>query len=929
MNKDNTEKEAGGVMAAPTILAIDDAQESLNLFSMILRQYIKDCRMLTALTGADGLRLAHEQRPDLILLDVKMPEMDGLEVCRRLKKCEKTKSIPVLMISGIAVKSKNRTEGLEVGAEGYICKPFETGELVAQAKALLRIKHYQDELKAHEAMLESDLEQRTRNLRESEERLRNLFDSSPDAIFVEDFDGNVLDVNPAACKLHEMKRGELIGKNVLELVPPDRREDVEKKFPGWLNRELKAYEGFSYTACGRSVPVEVRTSQTMFNGRKALLLHVRDITERRKNEDELERHRAHLEELVKKRAGELHEAYQALSESEKRYRMLAENSYDLIAEFNSSGEFLYANHQHQDMLGYDPGTLIGTNYCEYLHPDDCEKVKARLEAAMRNVGSVEQAVLRFRHAENGWRVLEGAARAYLSGGELHLVTSCRDITERQQMLDALTESRESFHNIVEKSVDGIVVVTGDSIVAYANPAACLLLEKPAMKFVGHEFELPRRGIGGSHDVILDRKSGKIVVEVQSTTTSWQGKDADLVMLRDITHRRKMEEELGRIQKLESVGVLAGGIAHDFNNILTGVIGNISFAQILGDDPAERESVLRDAEEAAMRARALTQQLLTFSKGGAPIRKVVSIEQQLRNSAKFVLAGSDCTCEFDIAENLWAVRVDIDQFSQVIENLVINADQAMPRGGRIKIKAENVVLEESALEQLPLSSLGEFVKITFQDEGVGIPDDIQDRIFDPYFTTKGHGSGLGLATVYSIIHNHDGLITVDSEIGRGTKFTIYLPAIIKKPTESKIDKVSFKTKKGNGRILIMDDESMILRFAQKALQSLGYVVETAEDGRGAIEKFQAARDAGEPFDALILDLTIPGGMSGAEVLNQIRGIDPEIKAILSSGYADGPVMAKYREYGFSAVLGKPFTIKKLGDAVHSLFVDPPRTAAEDH
>jgi PAS domain S-box-containing protein len=898
------------------ILAIDDSQDSLNLFSMILKQYVKGCQIFTAVTGPSGLKIARQELPDLILLDVKMPDMDGIEVCRRLKKDKTTQNIPVLMISGIAVKSKNRTEGLEVGAEGYLCKPFEIGELIAQVRSLLRIKQYQDRLLEREQGLETELEKHIRDLKNRETQLQNLFDNSPDPIFVEDFDGFVLDVNPAACELHKMGRDELVGKHFSELVPPEYREEAKREFSKWKTQQLKTYEGFSYSKDGEAVPVEVRASHTLFNGEDALLLHVRDITERKKNEEEIQRHREHLEELVAKRAGELHEAYQALSQSEERHRLMTENSYDLIAEFDADGKFLYANHQYKSMLGYEADELRENLFYEYIHEEDKAMVKERVNAALKNVGSAEKAVFRFRHAHDGHRVLEGAARVYEVSGKLHFVTSCRDITERQQILNALTESRESFHNIVEKSSDGILVVDNERVVVYANLAASQLLNKPVIELVGSKFSQGEPGPDGSRELVFERDGEKHVVEIQSTTTSWQGNPADLLMLRDITHRRKMEEEIVRVQKLQSVGVLAGGIAHDFNNILTGVIGNISFARILSDDPEELASVLQDAESAAMRARALTQQLLTFSKGGAPVRKVVSIGDQLKSSAGFVLTGSDCTCLFDVPEDLWSVRVDIDQFSQVIENLVINADQAMPRGGTIHVSAENCLLDKDDIQTLPLPTIGEFVKITIKDGGVGIPDDILDRIFDPYFTTKGQGNGLGLATVYSIIHNHDGLITVDSEIGEGTTFTIYLPAL-KKEAAKKEQVSATAPKKGSGHILVMDDEDVIRTFAKKALTALGYTVETAHDGRDAIEQFEAAKEHGNPFDAVILDLTIPGGMNGSQTLSHLLGTDPDIKAILSSGYADGPVMAKYREYGFSAVLSKPFTIKNLSETVHEL------------
>ena len=357
-------------------------------------------------------------------------------------------------------------------------------------------------------------------------------------------------------------------------------------------------------------------------------------------------------------------------------------------------------------------------------------------------------------------------------------------------------------------------------------------------------------------------------------------------------KAKLETQLVQAQKMEAIGTLAGGIAHDFNNILTAIIGNISLAMLDLRWKSKARERLKQAEKACLQAQNLSRQLLTFSRGGAPIKEVVSVKRLITESASFACRGSQVNYESSLPDNLWAVEADPGQISQVFQNLVINAIQAMPTGGMIKIRGEN--LEVEAGNELPIDA-GRYVKISIQDEGIGISAEHLSRIFDPYFTTKQKGSGLGLATSYSIIKNHHGHISVESELGIGTTFNVYLPAsdrqVIQQPKEDK------ELLSGKGKILVMDDEAMVREVLGKMLIALGYEVKFAEDGAEAIEFFTRGTDAGDPFAAVILDLTVPGGMGGKETMEKLLRIDPQVKAIVSSGYSDDPVMANFKEYGF--------------------------------
>lgn len=385
----------------------------------------------------------------------------------------------------------------------------------------------------------------------------------------------------------------------------------------------------------------------------------------------------------------------------------------------------------------------------------------------------------------------------------------------------------------------------------------------------------------------------------------------LAVIIDITERKRMEDEILKVQKLESLSILAGGIAHDFNNVLTGILGSISLAKMRTPSDDTMLKTLNEAEKGCFRARELTQQLITFARGGAPVKKILSLIDLIIESTTFTLSGSGTRPEFHIADDLWPADVDEGQISQVINNLVLNADQAMPQGGIIEITCENIQLNDAII---PLQK-GKYVKIMIKDHGIGIPKENLQRIFDPYFTTKQKGSGLGLATTYSIINKHNGHISAESELGKGTTFSIFLPASEK---ESEIRKdIKEKYVIRSGRILIMDDDAIVRDVAGEMLTALGYEVDIVEDGITAIERYKKAREANSPFDAVIMDLTIPGGMGGKEAINKLLAIDSAARVIVSSGYSRDPVMSDYKRYGFSGVVSKPYTLAELSRVVNDV------------
>ncbi|MGW8323096.1 MAG: ATP-binding protein, partial [Thermodesulfobacteriota bacterium] len=378
---------------------------------------------------------------------------------------------------------------------------------------------------------------------------------------------------------------------------------------------------------------------------------------------------------------------------------------------------------------------------------------------------------------------------------------------------------------------------------------------------------------------------------------------------DITERQKMEETLEKTAQLESLGILAGGIAHDFNNILTAVLTNISMARMYGELEEDIEKMLADAEKASLRGKGLTQQLLTFAKGGEPIKRAVSVATLLKDTIDFALSGSNARCEHDLPEDLWPIEADEGQIGQVIQNVILNADQAMPGGGVIQVLAENVTVTEH--DPLPLKP-GQHVKVTIVDQGIGIPEEHLPKIYDPFFTTKQKGSGLGLSSSFSIVRRHKGALRVESGLGRGTKVHIYLPALPE--SGKKKDTKRDASYRGEERVLLIDDDVTLRRSIGKALDRLGYQVECAEDGKEGIRIYEEARASGRPIQVVVMDLTIPGGMGGKDAARELLRIDPDAKLIVSSGYSTDPVMSDFRAHGFRAVISKPYRVEDLGETL---------------
>ena len=507
----------------------------------------------------------------------------------------------------------------------------------------------------------------------------------------------------------------------------------------------------------------------------------------------------------------------------------------------------------------------------------------------------------------------------------------------EETIRNLKISEDRFRKLIETSPEGIGIMEMDGTISYGSTKLLEILGyEQANELLGRspiEVIAPEdrermtknmRGVmqGGPSPQtsyqFLKKDGSPFWGEVNSCLlTDADGRAAGVIaIIRDITDRKRLEEDRLTKSKMESLGILAGGIAHDFNNLLTVMIGNLELAKLADQTDENRSSFLEEGLRAALASKKLTRQFLTISGTSRQQKKTVTLTGLLREQVEFALHGSAIGASFSLEEDLRSVEVDEGQIGQCIRNIVLNAREAMPQGGNISVKAENWTLQKPG--DLPLA-VGDYVKVTIADPGTGIPEEILSKIFDPYFSTKERGSqkgmGLGLTICYSVLKQHGGAITVSSRSGEGTAVILYLPAAALKEAEEKSSGASAPVR---GKLLVMDDEEMIRQMNQLFLERMGFEVSLAEDGEQAVQLFQEGLAQGRPFDGVILDLTIRGGMGGKETIQRLLGIDPSVKALLISAYDTDPVFSNFRQFGFIGALAKPYDIFELSDMILKVF-----------
>lgn len=653
----------------------------------------------------------------------------------------------------------------------------------------------------------------------------------------------------------------------------------------------------------------------------------------------VERDKKILESKVEKRTAELREqkenvekANQALRESEAKFRAYTELASSAIFIYRGD-KFVYLNAATEVITGYTRQELLQKNFWDVVHPDYMELVRERGKARQKG----EQVPMRYQYkivtktGDDRW--LDFTARGIEDDGQPAALGTAFDITAQKKSEEALIIEKERLAVTLRSIGDGVITTDVDWKIVIFNKMAEVITgwvqddvqgrllsdifkifdEKDGSQLPDPVNEITQSGdcsLGERTSILISRDGRRrnIIYSVAPLRDKESKLFGVALIFHDITEQRKMEEELLKTQKLESVGILAGGIAHDFNNILTAILGNLSLIRMYSTPGEKIYQRAESAEKATIRAQDLTQQLLTFAKGGAPIKETTAIDELIRDSVSFMLRGSKVRWRIEVDKALSPVDVDAGQMSQVIQNLVINASQAMPTGGDLFIRLSNVSVD--AAMGLPLKDRC-YVKIDLEDTGIGIPHEYLTKIFDPFFTTKQAGSGLGLATSYSIIKKHQGHINVNSVIGKGTIFTIYIPASTDGVDQKKHDHKAPLEHRATGRILIMDDEEIVRATAADILLFFGYEVECAFDGAEALEKYRQGLNDKNKFDLVIMDLTIPGGMGGQIAIKKLLDLDPEAKAIVSSGYSSDPVMSDYAAYGFKGCLRKPFKIDEFG------------------
>ncbi len=747
-------------------------------------------------------------------------------------------------------------------------------------------------------------------LRKSEEHYRTIFDAASCGFLLVSMEGRVIDANSAICEMHGYTREEFVNLHPTEFI----HEDYLQLFNECIEsiRQDKEFYIDALHICANKEIINVRVYGVPynFNGEKIVLGNILDMTPQNKAEKALRENEERLSLFLDNFTGV---AYQTKIINDKDFEfILLRGAVESITGF-SINSFLTDTEKWITMIVEEDRHAYRKSLCRLFDGDS-------LTADRTYRVQIESGEVRW---------VRDISQMITNGDDRFVHGTIYDITSRKKAEDEL----QKFKNISDKANYGTAIINPDGSIVYANECLARMhgmtveeIQNKDTIMLHNEEQLPlvkelfkklsETGSLDAEEVWRVKKDGTVFPSIINVAVNYDNdknpKYYSATAI-DISQLKRLEEEVVKAEKLDSIGVLAGGIAHDFNNILTAILGNVSLARFELTEDSELMNLMTEIEKATLRAKDLTHQLLTFSKGGTPITKSERIGQMIKETATFALSGSNVKPLFTIAGDLLPVEVDKGQISQAINNLTLNADQAMPDGGMILFNCQNIELTNES--DIPLPE-GMYVKVSIEDEGIGIAKKYLSRIFDPFFTTKQKGNGLGLASTYSIMKKHNGYISVASEIDEGTIFTIYLPATDKSP-DLPADK-SLPEIIGQGKILVVDDQESVLRLAKNILSRLGYTTVLVESGEKAVIEFQKALDNNEPFEVVILDLTIPGGMSGYETLKQIQTFCPDVKAIVSSGYSNDPIVSNYTEYGFLGCVDKPYKVRELALTLKSVF-----------
>ncbi len=754
---------------------------------------------------------------------------------------------------------------------------------------------------------------KTKQLSESSENLKITLNSIGDGVIATDIKGRITRMNPTAERLtgwdSEKAEGKplhlifnIVNSKTLKIVEnPVKKVIKTGKITGLANHTmLISQHGEKYQIADSAAPI--KDSNGVIQG---IVLVFRDVTQK-----------YHMVEQLR----EIRETFSAFMDYLPGEAFIKDENL----------KFVFINQYMRKHR--NAGSWIGRDLFEVLPVEVAERIEKHDKSALKQGGYETEEYK--PDADGNYRYfLTHRFPIVLPNGKKYVGGISIDISERKKAENGLKKSEEKYRRLIEATSEGFMLTDFENKIVDINQSLCSMLGYSKNEIIGkapfdfvddknykifkEQISKVKTSLHRNYEISLKKKTGENFPAFFNATTLIDRSEKNIssfAFVTDLTKQKKNEKELQKMEHLNSIGTLAGGIAHDFNNLMTGLFGNISIARSETAKDTPGYEALEKAENAITRARALTKQLLTFSKGGSPVQKNFLIEKFAEEVIRFDLSGSSIKPVFKIHENLWMAKGDRAQIQQVFSNLTLNAVHAMPDGGHLYISFENALVKENT--ELPLKQ-GPYLKIILRDEGTGIDPKNLDRIFDPYFTTKKTGSGLGLSIVFSIISKHNGFIQVDSEPGHGTNFTFYLPAVADRHFDDAAEKKGDNCKKAKNsgvysrvKILVMDDEEMIREVASEMLKRKGYFVETASDGKIAVEMYKESIASEKPFDVIIMDLTIPGGIGGKEAVKDILAINPNAAVIVSSGYADDPVMADHAEYGFKGLIAKPYTMENI-------------------
>ncbi len=796
-----------------------------------------------------------------------------------------------------------------------------------QIASTLRERNVQ--LTAINTELKTEIEERQK----AERRQAAILENIPDMAWLKDRDSRFIAVNEPFSQASGWAASDLVGKNDLDIWPQPlaegyRSDDAEVMRSG----ERKRVDEPLMEASGQRKVIE--TIKTPIFDEKGAVIGTtgiaRDITDRKRMEEALRRSEERYRNFVEHSIEGIwlltfDEPISIHLDPEEQVRRIQQEGY--LTECNDVLAHQYGHASSADMIGMRLMDLYGDSPRE-------QNFQATLELVKSGYRSNDRETIERRADGELLYFLNNAIGIIEDDGLIAIWGTQRDITPQRIATNALQAEKKRLVVTLRSIGDAVIATDCEGRITLMNPIAETLtgwqeaeaVGRPLMEVFQIVNERTREPcanpvekvlqtgqiVGLANHTLLIARDGREYFIADSGAPILDAERAIvgvILVFRDITERQAIQRELSKMEKLQSLGVLAGGIAHDFNNFLTGIIGNLSLAKLDLQTGKPVDSALDEMEKAALRAKDLTQQLLTFSKGGDPVRHTADIADIVHEAAQFALRGSNVRCDVALEADLHLSEVDGGQIAQVLYNLIINADQAMPEGGTITLRGDNVALPSDNAYALPP---GDYIRLAVQDQGLGIRTDHLKKVFDPYFTTKQKGSGLGLAVAYSVISKHDGQLTVDSQLGEGTTFTILLPAS-DRPLQRVADQGHAVTS-GSGYVLVMDDEDFIRDLAERMLTKMGYRVAVAADGQAALNLYRQARVDGEPFDVVILDLTVPGAMGGKEAFEHLKKMDPEVRAIVSSGYANDPIMSNHLDYGFCGAVQKPYQMKDLSLAL---------------